>query len=56
MHPDTTPEAARERLAVLRALLGATRLDQALDLSETVRALAQAGRQARLALTPHGGG
>jgi len=47
MSKDTTPEAARIRLQALRSLPGATRLEQALDLSDAVRALSQAGRRAR---------
>jgi hypothetical protein len=47
MSYDTTPEAARLRLDVLRSLSGEARLEQALELSEAVRALSEAGRRDR---------
>lgn len=47
MQNDTTPEAARARLAALRSLSGVVRLNQALDLSDAVRAMSEAGRRDR---------
>lgn len=44
---DTSPEAARIHTAVLRGLDGLTRLNQALELSDTVRALALARLKSR---------
>lgn len=44
---DTAPEAARLQLDALRALSGEARLEQALELSEAVRALSEAGRRDR---------
>lgn len=47
MHDDTTQEAARERIEALRSISGIARLNQALDLSDAVRAISEAGRRAR---------
>jgi len=47
MQNDTSPEAARVRLAALRSISGVARLDQALELSDSVRAMADAGARAR---------
>lgn len=47
MHQDTTPEAARVRLDALRSISGVARLNQALELSDAVRAMSEAGRRAR---------
>lgn len=47
MHTDTSVEAARVRLRVLRELGGPARLKQALELSEAVRILAESGRRER---------
>ena len=47
MLTDTMPEAARVRIAALAAMSGSDRLDAALELSDSVRALAEAGREAR---------
>ena len=44
---DTMPEAARVRIAALAAMSGSDRLDAALEISDSVRALAEAGREAR---------
>jgi hypothetical protein len=44
---DTSAEAARVQTAVLRGLDGATRLNQALELSDAVRALAFARLKSR---------
>ena len=51
MQRDTSQEAARLRLAVLRGLGGEARLAQALELSEAVRLLAEEGRRDREAGT-----
>ena len=48
MQKDTTPEGARLRIEALRSLPATSRLSQALDLSESVRALSEAGRAARV--------
>jgi len=47
MQNDTTPEAVQVRIAALRSISGTARLDQALELSESVRAIADAGARAR---------
>jgi hypothetical protein len=47
MQNDTTPEAARMRLDALRSISGVARLNQALDLSDAVRAISEAGHRAR---------
>ena len=47
MPRDTTREAARAQQAALRQLSGTARLNQALELSESVRYLFEAGRAAR---------
>lgn len=44
---DTRPDAERARLAAIRRMEPARRLREALDLSETVRAIALAGLRAR---------
>ena len=46
MH-DTSPDAEIVRFMAIRAMDGAARLRQAIDLSEEVRQLALAGRRAR---------
>lgn len=47
MRFDTTAEATRIRLEVLRGLGGAARLKEALELSEAVRRIAEQGRDDR---------
>jgi len=47
MESDTSREAAAIRLAALRRLDGASRLAQALEMSEAVQGIAEAGRVAR---------
>ena len=47
MENDTSPEAARARIVALRSISGVARLEQALELSEAVRAISDAGRRAR---------
>ena len=47
MDLDTTREADARRLAALRALEGTVRLKQALELSESVRRLAEQGQKDR---------
>lgn len=49
---DTTPGAARLRIEALAALSGADRLREALELSDAVRALSEAGRRRRAAEPP----
>ena len=44
---DTSADAAAVRLRALRAMSGSARLAQALDMSETVRALWERGRRDR---------
>lgn len=44
---DTSADAAAVRLRALRAMSGPARLAQALDMSETVRALWERGRRDR---------
>lgn len=47
MDLDTTREAEEQRLVALRALDGTVRLKQALELSESVRRLAEQGKKDR---------
>ena len=47
MDLDTTREADEQRLAALRALDGSVRLKQALELSESVRRIAEQGKKDR---------
>lgn len=47
MENDTSSEAARARLVALRSISGVARLEQALELSDAVRAISDAGRRAR---------
>ena len=47
MLSDTTREATQAQLAALRQLSGIARLNQALELSDSVRDLFEAGRAAR---------
>lgn len=51
MARDTTREAAQAQLAALRQLSASARLSQALELSDSVRDLFEAGRAARLGST-----
>ena len=52
MNSDTTKEAAQVRVAALRKLGGPARLKQALELSDTVRRLAEQGQRDREDMTP----
>lgn len=47
MERDTSTEAEALRVAALRRLDGASRLAEALEMSEAVQEIAEAGRRAR---------
>lgn len=47
MTGDTTPEAERERIRIFRAMTPERRLELALEMSDDVQAVYEAGRRAR---------